>query len=81
MSQSDDWLTTGEVSERIGRSSRAVRDLLDSDRFDYFPNAYRIPGGQWRVPLLDVEEFLGRMREASKRVRRGRVSEENAEED
>ena len=71
------WLTTGEVAERIGRSARAVRDLLDDDRFEYFEGAYRISGGAWRIPEPAVEGFLKRMRSAANRVRRGRTGKEN----
>jgi excisionase family DNA binding protein len=73
------WLTTGEVAERIGRSSRAVRDLLDDERFDYFDGAYRLPGGQYRIPELAVDAFLARLRTAAKRVRRGRNGDQNGD--
>ena len=75
------WLTTGEVAQRIGRTPRSVRDLLEDDRFDYFPGAYRVLAGQWRIPEAAVEAFLDRMREAAKRVRRGRSGNENVEND
>lgn len=71
------WLTTREVAERIGRTARSVRDLLEDERFDYFPGAYRVLQGQWRIPEEAVEEFLERMRAAAKRVRRGRTGNEN----
>lgn len=71
------WLTTGEVAERIGRSPRAVRDLLDDERFNYFEGAYRVPGGQYRIPEESVEGFLSRLQSAAKRVRRGRGGSEN----
>lgn len=63
-------MTTSEVARAIGRSRRDVTRLLDHPRHDYFPGAYRTPGGHWRVPESDVAQFLRDQRQAAHRVHR-----------
>lgn len=57
------WLTTRQVGRRLGRSRGSVRRLLDTDADrpegrKWFPGAYRMPGGHWRIPAEAVDKFL-----------------------
>lgn len=69
------WLTTTEVGERIGRSRQDVVRLLQHPKHTYFPDAYRMPGGAYRITDRDVTAFLDRMRNSAKAVRRRRPSQ------
>lgn len=47
-------LSLGTVAKRLEVSVKYLREHLS-----YFPNAWRIPGGEWRIPASDVEELIG----------------------
>ena len=46
-------LTTSETAERLGYGTTAVRDMCESGQLD----AYRRPGGHWRIPEQSVQRF------------------------
>ena len=52
-------LSAAQVAERFGRKSSTIRGwCLDG----LFPNAYRLHGREWRIPLADVEALEERQR-------------------
>jgi len=48
-------LTTLEIAERLGITSRAVRGLINRGRF---PNARQVPGATYLIPYSDFENYL-----------------------
>lgn len=53
------WLSTSEVAEHVDRCEKTVRRWIEQG---YFPNAWRVPGGRWHVPLADVVRLKERTR-------------------
>lgn len=47
-------LTTGETAERLGYGTEAVREMCEQGQL---PDAYRRPGGHWRIPEQSVQRF------------------------
>ena len=64
------WLTTGQVAEMLGRSKRDIIRMIEDERFDYFPGAYRKPGGHYRLPAESVATFLAKRQRAAQTVHR-----------
>ncbi len=54
-------LTTNEAATQLETSVSTVRRWLEAG---YFPSAWRVPGGHWRIPTADVETFRARYRES-----------------
>ncbi len=52
-------LTVGDVGQRMRVHPRTVVRWLDGGEF---PDAYRLPGGAYRIPAHDVEAFIERRR-------------------
>ena len=52
-------LTTNEAATQLETSVSTVRRWLEAG---YFPSAWRVPGGHWRIPTADVETFRQRSR-------------------
>lgn len=48
-----------EVAKQIGVHPRTVRRYADDGEF---PNAYRLPGGAWRIPQSDIDAFKAKCR-------------------
>lgn len=48
-------LSLGEASRRLDCSTRWIREHLSE-----FPNAWRMPGGELRIPAKDVESLAAR---------------------
>jgi excisionase family DNA binding protein len=72
-----EWITTGEAAALIGRSRRDIARMLDDERHEYFPGAYRRAGGHWRIPRESVDRFLEARQRAAQAVRRRRSGQEN----
>jgi excisionase family DNA binding protein len=47
-------LTTSETAERLGYGRDAVRGMCESGQLE----AYRRPGGHWRIPEQSVQRFV-----------------------
>ena len=51
----DKKLTTSETAERLGYGERVVRDMCEQGQL---ADAYRRPGGHWRIPEQSVRQFV-----------------------
>jgi excisionase family DNA binding protein len=49
----DEWLTTGQAAMRLGVSRSTVVRHIDAGHI----NAYRLPGGHWRISKSVIEEL------------------------
>jgi excisionase family DNA binding protein len=47
-------LTTSQAAERLGYGERVVRDMCEQGQL---ADAYRRPGGHWRIPEQSVQRF------------------------
>ena len=71
----NDWLSTSQVAELLGRTRQWVARMLDDPSHEYFPGAWRVPGGQWKIPRIAVDQFLEARNRATSRVRRRKPAE------
>ncbi|MEM1349835.1 MAG: helix-turn-helix domain-containing protein, partial [Myxococcota bacterium] len=63
-------LSTREVATRLNRSIESVRRWID---LDYFPGAWRTPGGHWNIPETDVDAFRQRQKRHRPKTRQESV--------
>jgi excisionase family DNA binding protein len=73
----NDWLSTTQVAELLGRTRQWVARMLDDPDHEYFPGAWRVPGGQWKIPRSGVDQFLETRKRAVSRVRRRKPVEQS----
>lgn len=50
-----------QVASQIGVERSTARKYAEEG---HFPNAYRLPGGAWRVPQSDIDTFVANCRPA-----------------
>lgn len=55
-SAEDEWITPAEASEMLPSvSQRTVQSWAKSGKL---PHSLKLPGGQWRIAVRDIEEIL-----------------------